>query len=73
MPTETYTVYGVRSTQVRHGKRKVVVETAPGHETDCDWHVQLVEQERAWQKSVGLTPDAELAARTVTTSDWYGI
>jgi hypothetical protein len=73
MATETITVYGVRSTQLRHGKRTVVVDTAPGHETDRHWHENLAEAERQWQESVGLTPDAHLVARTVTTSDWYGI
>lgn len=73
MATQTSTEYGVQSTQVRHGERTTVVDTAPGYETDRHWNESLAEAERQWQESVGLTPDAQLVARTVTTSDWYGI
>lgn len=73
MATQTRTEYAVQTTELRHGKRKVVVETSPGHETDRAWNESRVEAERAWQESVGLKPDAQLVARTVTTSDWYGI
>jgi hypothetical protein len=73
MTAETRTEYAVQSTELRHGKRKTVVEANPGHETDREWNEQRVEQERAWQESVGLTPDAVLVSRTVTVSDWYAI
>jgi hypothetical protein len=69
-PAETRTEYAVQSTETRHGKRKVVVETSPGHETDREWNEQRVEQEREWQASVGLTPDAELVSRSVTATAW---
>ncbi len=73
MATETRTEYAVKSTQFRHGKRTVVYDTAPGHETDRHYHENLADAERAWQESVDVTPDAVLVSRTVTVSDWYAI
>lgn len=70
MSTETRTEYAVESTQFRHGKRTVVVEQVPGHETDRAWHESLAEREREWQESVGVAPNAELVERTVTVGEW---
>ncbi|MEU4575969.1 hypothetical protein [Nonomuraea sp. NPDC023979] len=70
---ETRTEYAVQSTQLRHGRRKVVVEADPGRLTDRAWNEQRAKDERKRQQSAGLTPDAVLLARTVTVSDWYAI
>jgi hypothetical protein len=70
MPTETRTEYAVKSTETRHGKRQVVIETTPGHESDRAWNEERAEGEREWQASVGLTPDATLVTRTVTVTEW---
>lgn len=68
--SETRTEYAVKSTQTRHGRRQAIIEPIPGHETDRAWNEQAVKQEREWQASVGLTPDAELVTRTVTVTEW---
>lgn len=71
--SEIRTEYGVRSTQLRHGKRTVVFESSPGREADRAFHEHLADAKRAQQEIAGLTPDAVLVSRTVTVSDWYAI
>jgi hypothetical protein len=69
MATETRTEYAIKGTALRHGKQKVVIEAIPGNVIDPAATALLAEK-RAWQKSVGITPDAEIVFRTITVTDW---
>lgn len=69
MATETRVEYAIKGTALRHGKQKVVIEAIPGNVIDRA-AVDLLFEKRAWQKSVGIAPDAEIVYRTITVTDW---